>query len=96
MRGMAGASAANAVADGVLREVLLGAAADVADAGLVDGRRGCACLGVDAAHGAKLGDAVGALSCTLLAALLGALRAKKRPHHAAYNGPAAAGARTDR
>ena len=96
MRGMAGASAANAVADGVLREVLLGAAADVADAGLVDGRRGCTCLGVDAAHGAKLGDAVGALSCTLLAALLGAPRAKKWPHHAAYNGPAPAGARTDR
>ena len=58
MCAMSGTAAANAMADGILRKVLLGTTADVSNAGLMyAGRRG-ACLGINAAHAAKLGDAV--------------------------------------
>ena len=58
MCAMRGTAAANAMADGILWEILLGTAADVSNAGLMyAGRRG-ACLGINAAHAAKLGDAV--------------------------------------
>ena len=69
MCAMHGIATANAMADGILREFLLGAAADVSDAGLMyAGWRG-ACLGINAAHAAKLGDAVRTFrSCVLAVA----------------------------
>ena len=71
---MHGVATANAMADGVLRKVLLGVAADVSNAGLVyAGRRG-ACLGINAAHAAKLGDAVRTLRPCVFATASGTLQ----------------------
>ena len=53
------ARAADGGADRVDWEVLLGLAADVPNAGLVNGRsRGRACLGIDASRSAKVGHIV--------------------------------------